>query len=177
MGREKRARLKRRSKNTRRTCRCSHHHEPSYPGRSKSLQQTTNATLTTMEKESACSCECMHDMAIMMQCNLSKLSGMGIQHIHIWFKLFTTRQFKRWLAWRGQGMGELHKIKWSGEPYLAYPNYSICCLLSDMQTTMWLHDARCKQLYEWHIQILCIFLINFHIKYFVFRVTNWKIWF
>jgi hypothetical protein len=28
---------------------------------------------------------------------------------------FTTRQFKCWLAWERQGMGELHKIKWSGE--------------------------------------------------------------
>jgi hypothetical protein len=46
-----------------------------------------------------------------------------------------------------------------------------------MQTTTWLHDARCKQVYGWHINILCIFLINFYIKYFVFWVTVWKIWF
>jgi hypothetical protein len=31
-----------------------------------------------MEKESAWACECMHDTAIMMQCNLTKLSGIGI---------------------------------------------------------------------------------------------------
>jgi hypothetical protein len=38
-----------------------------------------DATLTTMAKESTCSGEaCMHDMAIMVQCNLSKLSGTGI---------------------------------------------------------------------------------------------------
>jgi hypothetical protein len=78
MGREKRARLKRWSKNTRRTCRCSHHHESAYPRRSKILQQTTDATLTTTAKESAWSCEDMHDMIIMMQCKLSKLSGIGI---------------------------------------------------------------------------------------------------
>jgi hypothetical protein len=61
-----------------RTCRCSHHHETAYPKRSKSLQQTSNATLTTTGKESAWSCEGMHGMAIMMQCNLSNLSGIWI---------------------------------------------------------------------------------------------------
>jgi hypothetical protein len=30
----------------------------------------------------------MHDMAIMMQCNLSKLSGIEFRHTYIWFKLF-----------------------------------------------------------------------------------------
>jgi hypothetical protein len=58
-----------------RTCRCSHHHESAYPRRSKTLKQTTDATLTATTKESAWSCEaCTHDMTIMMQCNLSKLS-------------------------------------------------------------------------------------------------------
>jgi hypothetical protein len=38
-----------------------------------------DAILTTMAKESAWSYEaCMHDMEIMMQCNLFKLSGIGI---------------------------------------------------------------------------------------------------
>jgi hypothetical protein len=31
---------------------------------------------------------------------------------------FTTWHFKYLLAWHRQDMGELHKIKWSGEPYL-----------------------------------------------------------
>jgi hypothetical protein len=31
---------------------------------------------------------------------------------------FTTRQFKCWLAWQRQGIGELHKIKWSGENHI-----------------------------------------------------------
>jgi hypothetical protein len=31
---------------------------------------------------------CMHDMAIMIQCKLSKLSGIRIRHTHIGFKLF-----------------------------------------------------------------------------------------
>jgi hypothetical protein len=44
-----------------------------------------------------------------------------------------------------------------------------------MQTTTSLHDARCKQRYECHIRILQIFLINFHIKYILFRDTVWKI--
>jgi hypothetical protein len=30
----------------------------------------------------------MHDMSIMMQCNLSKLSGIKFRHTHIRFKLF-----------------------------------------------------------------------------------------
>jgi hypothetical protein len=50
----------------------------SYPGRRKMLQQATDATITTTVKESAWSCEGMHGMAIMMQCNLTKLSGIRI---------------------------------------------------------------------------------------------------
>jgi hypothetical protein len=80
------------------------------------LQQTTDATLTTTEKESAWSCEGMHDMANMMQCNLFKIKRNWNLDTHILgSSYFTTRQFKRWLAWQRQGMGELYKIKWSGE--------------------------------------------------------------
>jgi hypothetical protein len=49
-------------------------------------------------------------------------------------------------------------------------------LLGDVQTITSWQDARCKQAYEWHIQILHIFLIQKHIKHFLFRVTNQKIW-
>jgi hypothetical protein len=84
---------------------------------------------------------------------------------------FTTQQFKCWLAWQRKGMGELHKIKWSGETIIGNSQLLHMFLLDDMQTTTSRHDARCKQGYGWHIQILCIFLINFHIKYFLFRVT------
>jgi hypothetical protein len=67
------------SKNFWGTCRCSHHHEESFSGRRKFVQQGMNATLTATVKESALSCEaCMHVMAIMMQCNLSKLSRIKI---------------------------------------------------------------------------------------------------
>jgi hypothetical protein len=59
-----------------------------------------------------------------------------------------------------QGKGELHKINWSGQSYLAYPNYSICYLLGIMQTITSQYDARCKQLYGWHINIIHIFLIS-----------------
>jgi hypothetical protein len=102
------------SRNFQRTCRCSHHHEAPYSGRSKSLQQTTGAILTTTIKESAWACEGMHGMAIMMQCNLTKLSGIGIPTHTYSSSCFTTRQFKGWLAWQRQGIGELLKIKWSG---------------------------------------------------------------
>jgi hypothetical protein len=61
-----------------RTCHWSHLHEASYLRRSKLLHQTMDAKLTTTTKESAWSCEGMHDMAIMVQCNLSKWSGTGI---------------------------------------------------------------------------------------------------
>jgi hypothetical protein len=49
------------------------------------LQQTTDAQLTTTAKESSWSCEaCIHDMAIMMQCNLAKLSGIRVPtHIYM----------------------------------------------------------------------------------------------
>jgi hypothetical protein len=171
MGREKRARLKRWSKNTQRTCRCSYHHESSYSGRSKSLQQATDATLTTTVKESAWACEGIHDMAIMMQCNLSKLSGIRIPtHTYMVQVIYLLGKFQCWLTWQTQDMGELHKIKWSGKPYLVIPNYPICCLLDEMQIITSLHDARCKQIYEWHIQILYIFLNNFHIKHILFWV-------
>jgi hypothetical protein len=117
------ARLKRRSKNTRRTYRCSHHHEASYPRRSKLLQQTTDATLTTTEKESAWSCEvCMHDMAIMMRCNLSKLSGIRIP-THIYgSSCFTTPQIIYFISMAKQGMNELHKIKWNRDKYITIPH-------------------------------------------------------
>jgi hypothetical protein len=115
MGREKRARLKRVLKNFWRTCRCSHHHESAYPRRSKSLQQTTDATLTTTAKESAWSYASMHDMTNMMQCNLPKLSGIGIPTHTYGSSYFTTRQIKCWLTWQRQSMSELHKIKWSRE--------------------------------------------------------------
>jgi hypothetical protein len=43
-----------------------------------------------------------------------------------------------------------------------------------MQITTSLYDTRSKQVYGWHIQILYIFLIYFHIKYFLFWVTVLK---
>jgi hypothetical protein len=138
------------SRNFRRTCRCSQHHETSYPRRSKMLQQTTDAQLTTTEKESAWSCEvCMHGMAIMMQCNLFKLSGIGIlTHILDW-SCFTTRQFKCWLACQRQDMGDLHKIKWSGETIfgLSQTLHMLCIKWDakyhvttwcEMQTVVWM---------------------------------------
>jgi hypothetical protein len=61
----------------------------------------------------------MHDMAIMMQCNLSKLSEIGIPtHIYC-SSCFTIWQFKYWLTWQIQDMCELHKIKWSGESVIS----------------------------------------------------------
>jgi hypothetical protein len=161
-----RACLARLSRNTRRTCRCSQHHEASYPRRSKELQQTSDANLTTTAKESAWSCEaCMHVMAIMMQCILSKLSGIGIPTHTYSSSCFTTRQFKCWLAWQRQDMGELHKIKWSGKPYLDNTQILHMLLLIDMQTTTTRHDVRCKQAYRWHINILHIFLIKIEISF------------
>jgi hypothetical protein len=80
------------------------------------LQQKTGTTLTTTARESACSCECMHDMAIMMQCNLSNFKWNRNPNTHIYgSSCFTTWQFKSWLAWQRQDMGELCNIKWSGE--------------------------------------------------------------
>jgi hypothetical protein len=138
MGREKRARLKRWSKNTRRTCRCSHHYETSYPGRSKSLQQTTDATITTTGEESAWSCEVMHAWHGNYDAmQLIKIKRNQNPDTHIYgSSCFTTRQFKCWLAWQRQGMGELHKIKWKrGKHYKYFPytplvTYYVRCKLS-----------------------------------------------
>jgi hypothetical protein len=69
-----------------------------------------------------------------------------------------------------QGIGELHKIKWSGETIFGNPQLLHMLLISEMQTTKTRHDARCKHVYEWHDYILYIFLIKFHIKYFLFWV-------
>jgi hypothetical protein len=146
MGREKRACLKSWSKNTRRTCRCSHHHEASYSRRSKSLQQTTDVTLTTTTKESAWSYASMHDMSFMMQCNLTKLSGIGIPtHTYMVQVVLLHDKFKCWLAWQRQSIGALHKIKWSGENIISISHILHILLIGVMQISMWLHDARCKQ--------------------------------
>jgi hypothetical protein len=173
MGREKRARLKRWSKNTWRTCRCSHHHESAYPRRSKSLQQTTNATLTTTEKESEWSCEGMHGMAIMMQCNLSNLSEIETPiHTYMVQVVLLLGRINCWLAWQRQGMGELCKNKWSGVTIFGNTQILHSYLLGVMQTTTSCHDARCKQIYRCHIQILQIFLIKIHMENILFWVTN-----
>jgi hypothetical protein len=49
-----------------------------------------------------------------MQLNKIKRDRNPDAHILGW-SCFTTRQFKCWLAWQTQDMGELHKVKWSGE--------------------------------------------------------------
>jgi hypothetical protein len=90
---------------------------------------------------------------------------------------FTTRQFKFLLAWQRQDMGDLHNIKWSGENIIIIShilhmllirwdaNYHVT-IWCEMQTCIWMAYSDSTH-----------FLINFHIKYFVFWVTNWKIWF
>jgi hypothetical protein len=151
--------------NIRRTCRCSYHHEASYSRRSKSLQQTTDATLTTTVKESAWSYEaCMHDMAIMMQCNLSKLSGIGTRHTYMVQVFFTTRQFKCWLAWQRQRMGELIKIKWSGETI-----FSISQLLH-MLFIKW--DAN-YHVTTWCVMQICIWMAYLDSMH--FSETDWTV--
>jgi hypothetical protein len=61
-----------------------------------------------------------------------------------------------------------------GKHYKHFP-YTPYVVLGDMQTTTSRHDARCKQAYGCHIQTPHIFLMDFHIKYFLFRVTVEKI--
>jgi hypothetical protein len=62
---------------------------------------------------------------------------------------FTTQQFKCWLACQRQGMGELNKIKWSGETIIGNSqllhmlfirwdeNYHVT-LWYEMQTSIWM---------------------------------------
>jgi hypothetical protein len=177
MGREKRARLKRWSKNTRRTCRCSRHHEASYPRRSKSLQQTTDATYyydkrIGMIMWSMYAWRGNYDAMQLIQIKRNS----EFRHTHMIQVILLHGKFKCWLAWQRQSMGALHKIKWSGENIISISHILHMLLVGVIQITTSLHDARCKQVYRCHIQILCIFLINFHIKYFLFRVMDQKIW-
>jgi hypothetical protein len=58
---------------------------------------------------------------------------------------FTTRQFKCSLAWKDKVWVSYTKLNEVVIPYLGYPNYSICYVLSEMQNTTSRHDARCKQ--------------------------------
>jgi hypothetical protein len=59
---------------------------------------------------------CMHDNYDAMQ--LIKIKRNRNSDTHIYgSSCFTIRHFKYLLAWQRQDMGELHKIKWSGEPY------------------------------------------------------------
>jgi hypothetical protein len=88
---------------------------------------------------------------------------------------FSTAQIKCWLAWQNKAWVSYTILNEVGKPYLVNLNYSKCYSLDEIQITTSLHDARCNQLKGWHNQVLCIFLINFHIKYFVFRVTVWNI--
>jgi hypothetical protein len=90
---------------------------------------------------------------------------------------FTTRHFNCWLAWQNKTWVSYTILNKVGKPYLVIPKLLHMLLLGYMQTTTRRYDVRCKQAYEWHIQILHIFLINFHIKYFLFWVTVRKIWF
>jgi uncharacterized membrane protein len=64
----------------------------------------------------------MHGMAIMMQCNLAKLSGIGIP-THIYgSSYFTTHQIIYLLAWQTRYKVIYTKLNEVGKPYLAYPN-------------------------------------------------------
>jgi hypothetical protein len=152
MGREKRARLKRWSKNTWRTCRCSHHHEASYPGNSKLLQQTTDATLTTTARESAWACEGMHDMVIHDAMQLNKIKrNSEFRHTHMVQVILLLGKFWCWLAWQRQDIDELHNIKWSRKNIISISQILHMLLIGVMQFTTSLHDERCKQVYGWHI--------------------------
>jgi hypothetical protein len=53
----------------------------------------------------------------------------------------------------------------AGKYYKHFPKYSIYYLLSGMQITTPLHDVRCKQIYGYHINILCIFVIEKDISF------------
>jgi hypothetical protein len=87
------------------------------PIREDVKQQAMDAILTTTAKDSAWSCEaCMHDMAIMMQSNLSKLSRIGIPtHTNMVQVVLLHSNLICLLAWKRKGIGELHKFKWRWE--------------------------------------------------------------
>jgi hypothetical protein len=117
-------------------------------------------------------------MTWQLRCNATypKIKRNRNSDIHIYgWSCFTTWQFKCLLAWQNKAWVHYTKIKWSGENIISISKYSICYLLCEMKTITAWHDARCKQIYGWHDQILCIFLIEIYIKYFLFWVTVSKI--
>jgi hypothetical protein len=150
MGREKRARLKRWSKNTRRTCRCSHHQEASYPGKSKNT--TTNNGCNTYYYDKRIGMiiwmHAWHGNFDAMQLIKFKRNQNPDTHIY-GSSCFTTRQFKYWLAWQRQDIGYLHTIKWSGVTIFGntqvlhmlcirwYANYHVATWC-EMQTLIWM---------------------------------------
>ena len=64
-------------KNSRRTRRISQHHFEILSGKKQKLEHTSDAILLLRQKNRHDEDD-MHDMAAMVQCNLSKLSGIGI---------------------------------------------------------------------------------------------------
>ncbi len=64
-------------KDCRRTCRISHHHFVILSGKKQILKQTTDAILLLRIKNRHDEDAGMHDMATMVQCNLSILIGVG----------------------------------------------------------------------------------------------------
>jgi hypothetical protein len=55
----------------------------------------------------------MHDMTIMMQCNLFKIKRNQNPDTHIRLKLFYYPTNYLFISMAKQGMSELHKIKWN----------------------------------------------------------------
>jgi hypothetical protein len=105
-----------------------------------------------------------------------KLSGIGIPTHTYMVQVVLLPTIYLLISMAKQGMGVLHKIKWSGETIIGNSQLLHILLLCEMQTITERHGARCKQVYEYYIQILHIFLIQKHIEYFLFRVMDQKIW-
>jgi hypothetical protein len=63
----------------------------------------------------------MHDMAIMMQCNLSKLTGIGIPTHTYGSSCFTTPQISYLLAWQDMAWVSYAQLNGTGTKYITIP--------------------------------------------------------
>jgi hypothetical protein len=89
------------------------------------LEHTTDANLTTTDKEPTCRRDVMHIMADMVQCNLSNLSRVGIPDKQLGLKLhFLPSNLSGCLSWNNIAGVSYFNIKWSGENQVGVPKYS-----------------------------------------------------
>ena len=100
----------------------------------------------------------------MRRCNLTKLNGTEIPTFNFKVQvIFLTIKLNVNLAWRNKIWVSYAKLNGIGTLVKLIPSHSIFNYLGDIQNPTNVQPTRCKHVNEWHINILHIFLYNFHI--------------